>query len=101
MNFPLLAPGSLVKPQTSDLRFHWLRVVDDPGPENLAKRIVTLARTEPERADQWIKVRRDRVHTDTRMSVYDVKPTLPPIAAVAVSEPRKRGQNGRYTKAAR
>jgi hypothetical protein len=70
MSYPLLAPGSLVKPQDG-LNFHWLRVVDDPGPENLAKRVITLGRIEPERFDQWIKVRRDRVHTDTRMTTED------------------------------
>jgi hypothetical protein len=63
MSYPLLAPGSLVRPQDG-LNFHWLRVVRDDGPENLAKRVVVLQRTEPDRADQHVLVRRDRVHTD-------------------------------------
>jgi hypothetical protein len=32
MHYPVLAPGALIKPQVGGLRFHWLRVVKDPGP---------------------------------------------------------------------
>jgi hypothetical protein len=104
MSYPVLAPGTLVKPQIRGLTFHWLRVVEDPGPEHLPKRVVTLARTEPERADQWLKVRRDRVHDDaSRMSVFDVKPTPATsdpsgvAAPVTVRKPRARGKDSRYT----
>src|SRR5262245_25787238 len=78
MSLPVLSPGTLVKPQTRDGRFHWWAVVSDPGPVSDPRRIIELARTEPERADQHIRLRRDRVHTDaSRRSRYDVKPTLP------------------------
>ena len=46
------------------------------------RRIIELARTEPQRADQRVRLRRDRVHTDAlRISIFDVKPTVPPIYA--------------------
>jgi hypothetical protein len=90
MSYPVLAPGTLVKPQVSGLRFHWLRVVEDPGPAHHPRRIIELCRTEPERADQRVRVRRDRVHEDaTKISVFDVKPTPPPIAA---AQRRRRGE---------
>jgi hypothetical protein len=96
--YPVLPPGTLVKPQVRGLTFHWLRVVDDPGPEHLPKRVIVLARTEPERSDQWVRVCRDRVHADaSRMSVSDVKPTAPPIAAAPARKPWARGKDGRYT----
>ena len=97
--YPVLTPGTLVKPQVRGLTFHWLRVIEDPGPEHHPKRIITLARTEPERANQWLKVRRDRVHADaSRMSVFDVKPTPTTAAAQngsdrrAARQPRARGK---------
>jgi hypothetical protein len=99
MSYPLLPTGTLVKPQVRGLNFHWLRVVDDPGPAHHPRRIIELQRTEPERADQRVRVRRDRVHTDTtKISVYDVKPTAPPIA-VAAERNSARGKDGRFTKA--
>ena len=106
MSYPVLAPGTLVKPMIHGLLFHWLKVVEDPGPAHHPKRIITLARTELERADQHIKLRRDRIHDDaSRMSVYDVRPTNPPRAAGAVASEttngarpkRARGKDGRYT----
>jgi hypothetical protein len=51
MSYPLLEPGSLVKPQVAGLRFHWLTVIADPGPARNPRCIIELARTEPERAD--------------------------------------------------
>ena len=64
-----------MKPQVGGLRFHWLRVLKDDGPARNPRRIIELARTEPARADQRIRLRRDRVHTDARISIFDVKPT--------------------------
>ena len=32
MSYPVLVPGTLVKPQVRGLNFHWLRVVEDPRP---------------------------------------------------------------------
>jgi hypothetical protein len=98
MSYPILPPGTLVKPQVRGLNFHWLRVIDDPGPANLARRVVTLARTEPERSDQHVRLRRDRVHADaSRMSVFDVKPTLPAPVISAVRERRRRDpETGRF-----
>ena len=99
--YPVLAPGTLVKPQVRGLTFHWLRVVEDPGPEHLPKRVVTLARTEPERADQWLKVRRDRVHADaSRMSVFDAKPTPTTAAAQKRNDRRAARQPGQGGKMA-
>jgi hypothetical protein len=45
MSYPLLVPGTLVKPQTRDGRFHWYAVVRDPGPARNPRRIIELART--------------------------------------------------------
>jgi hypothetical protein len=85
MSYPLLAPGTLVKPQVRGLNFHWLRVVEDPGPAHHPRRIIELQRTEPQRADQRVRVRRDRVHTDNlcrfrREAAHDsgmMSPTVP------------------------
>src|SRR5262245_45808976 len=90
MGYPVLPSGSLVKPQVRGLNFHWLRVVNDPGPADNPCRIIELARTEPNRADQRIQLRRDRVHTDaSRMSMFDVKPS----AAVAPPQNATPGQS--------
>jgi hypothetical protein len=71
MSYPVLAPGTFVKPQVTDLRFHWLIVLSDPGPASNPRRIIKLQRTEPARADQYIKLRRDRVDVCTDVSRAD------------------------------
>jgi hypothetical protein len=92
MSYPILAPGQLVKPQVRGLTFHWLRVIEDPGPAGSGRRIITLQRTEPQRAEQHVKLRRDRVHSDpSKVSMFDVPPTPPAITAALPKRPR----NGR------
>jgi hypothetical protein len=94
-SYPILPPGTLVKPQVRDGRFHWWRVVHDDGPEHLANRVIVLCRTEPERCDQHVLVRRDRVHVDARMSIFDVQPTVSPVAAApSVAARRERRKSG-------
>src|SRR5262245_21997520 len=82
MILPVLTAGTLVKPQTRDGRLHWWAVVADPVPAGDPRRRITWQRSEPQRADQHIRLRRDRVHTDARLSKYDTKPT-PPAPSVA------------------
>jgi hypothetical protein len=54
MQYPMLVPGTLVKPQVRGLNFHSLRVVEDPGPVHHPRRIIELQRTEPQRTDQRV-----------------------------------------------
>lgn len=91
MSLPILPHGTLVKPQVSGLLFHWLQVLHDPGPASDRKRRIVLARTEPERRNERLLLRRDRVHTDaSRLSVWDVVPTPGEVRATAAAARTER-----------
>jgi hypothetical protein len=81
MQYPILKPGTLAKPQTRDGRFQWMQIIDDPGPAHDHTRRITLQ----DRRGNPVIVRRDRVTLGTLRSIFDS--TLAPASTAGATPP--------------